>query len=53
MAWHARNTRPTLGASNSNGRWTGPKPKGLIASHEINNVVYVLLCSRQAGDPDE
>ena len=27
--------------------------QGLIASHEINNVVYVLLCSRQAGDPDE
>ena len=25
----------------------------LIASHEINNVVYVLLCSRQAGYPDE
>jgi hypothetical protein len=23
------------------------------ASHEINNVVDVLLCSRQAGDPDE
>ena len=22
-----RNTRPTLGASNSNGRWTGPKPR--------------------------